>query len=138
MTAPSQDGETHLDSYTDEDPSAAMNPWSETPVNGHQTPARARVITHRLSFDGATGIIALPEDAQWMMEDAETDSDEDYGTTPSPTNASEADVAADLTMEASGSSPGTTHTSPKKTRHGTYFHHPERRRQTIPGAFPRS
>jgi len=132
------DGEAQQEAYADQDP-AAMDPWSETTANGTSPDERqqSRVLTHRLSFDGASGIIALPEDAHWMMEDVDTDSDEDYGTTPSPTNASEIDVTANPEAGNFVTSP-TTQSSPKKTRHGTYYHHPERRRQTIPGAFPTS
>lgn len=121
--------------YTDQDP-AALNPWSEAPANGTST-SDQRTRSRVLSFDGASGVIALPEDAHWMMEDADTDSDEDYGTTPSPTSASEVGMTPSADAESSRSSPA-SQASPKKTRHGTYYHHPERRRQTIPGAFPRS
>ncbi|TDL20250.1 DUF221-domain-containing protein [Rickenella mellea] len=102
------------------------NPWSEG------ARLRPRPLNHRLSFDGASGVIVLPEDGDWIMEEAETDSDEDYGNGGSRSSPSETPTQPNV--PASSSASGAT---PSKQRHGTYYHHPERRRQTIPGAFPR-
>lgn len=87
----------------------------------------------------------LPDEDDWL--DEEEDSDADYGTasamleqhgtdpvTPTPAPA--------MSLPESGpSSPleerNLTPVSPaRSSRYGTYFHHPERRRQPIPGAFP--
>ncbi|KIK42257.1 hypothetical protein CY34DRAFT_157349 [Suillus luteus UH-Slu-Lm8-n1] len=108
------------------------NPWVDTrTARGSQPHSN---LNHRLSFDPASGVIMLPEDGDWLMDD---DSDDDYGTmspTPegvhSPNNASQENL-----LPTNGQSPSTPLASPSKRRHGTYYHHPERRR-TIPGSFP--
>jgi hypothetical protein len=119
------------DSGATADPAVANNPWEDarpslTPVPLH----------HRLSFDHASGVIMLPEDGDWLVEDVDSDEEEDYGTenglehsqveTIAAENPSSPPVASAMTLSPSRSS-----------RYGTYFHHPERRRQPIPGAFPR-
>lgn len=131
--------------YSDRD-STLINPWSE----GHiETPSAsvtpgAKILQHRLSFDDASGVIALPDHANWLMEEADSDSEEDVGSAASastPTPHPHVRHDADPTnSNDSGPSHIATHmspTSPSKQRHGTYFHHPERRRQQIPGAFPK-
>lgn len=131
--------------YSDRD-STLINPWSE----GHnETPSAsvtpgAKILQHRLSFDDASGVIALPDHANWLMEEADSDSEEDVGSAASastPTPHPHVRHDADPTnSNESGPSHIATHmspTSPSKQRHGTYFHHPERRRQQIPGAFPK-
>ncbi|CCA67384.1 hypothetical protein PIIN_01215 [Serendipita indica DSM 11827] len=96
-----------------------------------------RQASHRLSFDPATGIITLPDGEVFFdrMENGnENESDSDYGEVSGETdtpddrsgNASTNDQAA---AEDQG-------TEPRTRRHSTYFHHPERRRQQVPGAFP--
>ncbi|KAJ6551627.1 hypothetical protein B0H19DRAFT_1158348 [Mycena capillaripes] len=116
----------------------ASNPWQES--------RRSTTLSHRLSFDPASGVINLPENDDWLHED--DDSDDDYGTNPA-TGGLENSVASlsDLdgpTSNSNGDSPlldvpisGSPTTPSRMSRYGTYFHHPERRRQTIPGAFPR-
>ncbi|KAJ7471304.1 hypothetical protein B0H11DRAFT_2041193 [Mycena galericulata] len=112
------------------------NPWEE----GRRSSAP---LGHRLSFDPASGVINLPDD-DWLHDDDE-DSDGDYGT---QTNGLENSVAtlSDLDGAAAngngedtmlGAPLSSSPTTPSRmSRYGTYFHHPERRRQVIPGAFP--
>ncbi|KAH7890363.1 hypothetical protein F5I97DRAFT_16920 [Phlebopus sp. FC_14] len=113
--------------------SASSNPWAEG-RSGRPSQAHSN-LNHRLSFDPASGVIMLPEDDNWLGEDDDS-SDEDYGTV-SPPDAERADSASQENVAPfGGHSPSTPLSSPSKRRHGTYYHHPERRRQTIPGAFP--
>lgn len=107
-------------------------------------------------------MIALPDD--WGMEDIGSDSDsEEYGMnsgtlSPTPshhdgdvvitTDAVHSDQLeqaqtgpeADEGLLVPGERPVSTTSTPTtpahKKRYTTYFHHPEKRRQTIPGAFP--
>lgn len=111
------------------DAAVVRNPWedshSRSVQNGH-------TINHRLSFDVASGVIMLPENETWI--DDAMDSDDDYEN--ENTGALEQSIT-----EASGAGDGEPLTSPpsspsRSSRYGTYFHHPERRRQVIPGAFP--
>lgn len=89
--------------------------------NGETRPAESHT-NNRLSFDPASGVIVLPEDSDWLGE--VSDSDADYMS--SVENQESANTVSAL-------SPLRTPTK----RHATYYHHPERRRQSIPGAFPR-
>ncbi|KIJ64119.1 hypothetical protein HYDPIDRAFT_112659 [Hydnomerulius pinastri MD-312] len=109
---------------------AGPNPWAEGRTG--RTEQSQSSLNHRFSFDPASGVIMLPEDDDWLAEDYDS-SDEDYGnvTPPSgegPSNASQENLSLN-------GSPSPVMASPKR-RHGTYYHHPERRRPTIPGAFP--
>ena len=111
------------------------NPWVGSRVQ--QGSHSQSNLSHRLSFDPGSGVIMLPEGDNWLAED-DDDSEDDYGSmtpTPegvhSPNNASQENLAA-----TNGRSPSTPLASPGKRRHGTYYHHPERRRSTIPGDFP--
>ncbi|EJD08522.1 DUF221-domain-containing protein [Fomitiporia mediterranea MF3/22] len=133
--------------YSDAD-STLGNPWTDY-QRDEQNGQDARRVSHRLSFDNATGVIVLPEDAHWLMEDADTDSEEeDYGNDSTPSNASvhengssvstALDAAGPSTAAAATATPTATVVTPSKQRHGTYFHHPEKRRKTIPGEFPGS
>ncbi|THU93310.1 DUF221-domain-containing protein [Dendrothele bispora CBS 962.96] len=145
---------------TDVEPNPA-NPWQDA-----QSHSPTNRVSHRLSFDHATGVIMLPEDGGWLADEDEIDSDEeevDYGvedgnvsaggtrppihrslTDPagaggvaSATSAASATTATD---DEEAATPVTTPSaSPSRlSRYGTYFHHPERRRMAIPGAFPTS
>ncbi|KAJ6460924.1 hypothetical protein C8R45DRAFT_1220848 [Mycena sanguinolenta] len=107
---------------------------------------RTANLSHRLSFDPASGVINLPDNDDWLDEDE--DSDQDFGT---QTGGMENSVGSlnDLEAPASNSNSegehtmldmpltGSPNTPSRLSRYGTYFHHPERRRQVIPGAFPR-
>ncbi|KAJ7595897.1 hypothetical protein C8J56DRAFT_852889 [Mycena floridula] len=109
-----------VDPGTPADPtSTASNPWEDVP---HR-------VNHRLSFDHATGVIMLPEDESWLHEEeGNSDEEEDYGTEDTSLHRAQTEPAFGSAMSASPS---------RLSRYGTYFHHPERRRQPIPGAFPR-
>ena len=116
------------------DPSM-QNPWSDAP----ESPVTRR-LHHRLSFDGASGVIILPEEPNWIMEDVDSDSEDESSRTPTPPAIRDAVHDADSSVAASTSRHTHAAPSPTKHRHGTYFHHPERRRhghQSIPGAFPK-
>ncbi len=122
------------------------NPWDDVPPVAHRAShSISPGLQRRLSFDHASGVIMLPDEDDWLEE--EEDSDADYGTasailekhgtdpvTPTPAPA--------MPLPESGpSSPleerNLMPVSPaRSSRYGTYFHHPERRRQPIPGAFP--
>ncbi|KAJ7083663.1 hypothetical protein B0H15DRAFT_850317 [Mycena belliarum] len=117
---------------------ASSNPWQESRRS-------SAPLSHRLSFDPASGVINLPDDADWLQED-DADSDEDLGTQIGDLENSVASLADLAAPEPNGSGEETmlrapisaSPTTPSRlSRYGTYFHHPERRRQVIPGAFPR-
>jgi len=92
-----------------------VNPWRESP---RPRLSQSEHLTHRLSFDYGSGVIALPEGEGWLPDD-ESDSD---------------DELPDARQSAAHSGPEDTDgpglASPK--RYNTYYHHPERRRQTLP------
>jgi calcium permeable stress-gated cation channel len=131
------------------------NPWHDE--NGAApsmrrsltAPAPTR-LTHRLSYDFGSGVIVLPEDTEWLAADDEDDeyeddeSDGDYGTIREEGDAAQGSQevgpsAADSTEQQSTDEGAVPRPSVfSRSRHRTYFHHPERRRQTIPGAFPNS
>ncbi|KAK0211136.1 hypothetical protein DFS33DRAFT_1251690 [Desarmillaria ectypa] len=109
----------------------SSNPWEDTQA---PTVRRAQTepvpLSHRLSYDQASGVIMLPDDDHWMGDEIDSD-EEDYGAVTgdsTPTGATSETVARSQPVPM----------SPGRSRYGTYFHHPERRRQPIPGAFPRS
>jgi len=108
------------------------NPWQEStagPSNlSHQTP---HTISHRLSYDFGSGVIVLPDDEIWL-EDVDSDSD-DVG------DIAENQASPELTVTENDqgvAGPDGQSISSSRTRYGTYFHHPERRWQSVPGAFP--
>jgi len=96
-------------------------PLDETQENGNSGPSEPH-INSRLSYDQASGVIMLPEDSGWLGEDS--DSDAEYMSSPENLENSD-DVSAQ------------PHIRTPTKRYATYYHHPERRRQSIPGAFPR-
>jgi len=96
-------------------------PPDEDQENGEFEPRESRA-NHRLSYDPASGVIVLPEDSDWLGE--ESDSDGEYMS--SVENQENSNTVSDL-----------PHTRSPTKRYATYYHHPERRRQSIPGAFPR-
>ncbi|KAF8661641.1 hypothetical protein AX16_001283 [Volvariella volvacea WC 439] len=187
----------------------AANPWEDTQSRSPNGHARGRPaagggqqdghLHHRLSFDHATGVIMLPDDGDWLI-DEDVDSDEEVSAS-GPTSAISPNPPANLNVVATpvlgagsvaAASPGegggtgngtkvsgggeyedsddyadsgsgtitpaegvvaTNAAEPgslspataggllmspsRASRYGTYFHHPERRRQLhIPGAFP--
>lgn len=118
----------------------ASNPWEDVqPPTVRRAQTTPSMVHHRLSFDHATGVIMIPDDENWLVDDVDSDED-DYGvedvhqiqrTQTEPTIGSGASEDEDPSGPSLSVSPSRT------SRYGTYFHHPERRRQTIPGAFPR-
>ncbi|KAL4243386.1 CSC1 family protein, partial [Abortiporus biennis] len=135
-----EEGET---SSTNE---VVANPWQDSsagasssrrPGNHHH-----RQLSHRLSFDAASGVIMLPEDDDWLEEE-ESDSDQDYGTPRGPGidrplpqepelhnawNSSSSSIAAGPSTGGVAVDPSITQ-SPSK-RYTTYYHHPEKRKRT--------
>ncbi|KAG6844854.1 hypothetical protein H0H87_003097 [Tephrocybe sp. NHM501043] len=112
------------------DPGAA-NPWEDPrprlTSNGH-------TLNHRLSFDVASGVIMLPDNETWLDDSADSDEEDLQNTGGLEQSITEASVVGD------GDEPlvvSPTSSPSRASRYGTYFHHPERRRQTVPGAFPR-
>ncbi|KAL1726511.1 hypothetical protein EV714DRAFT_287182 [Schizophyllum commune] len=148
---------------TNGEPHDDANPWQqESPARPSQRRARTAPapLHHRLSFDQATGVINLPDDESWLVgglegeeaaaasDEEDVDSDEDYGTVQhvvahnqsrrtsliapgrqGSVGPQRGSVAGDSVVDAEG-------TPSRTSRYGTYFHHPERRRLQIPGAFP--
>ena len=109
--------------------------------HGQTLSAVRRPMAHRLSFDQATGVIILPDDGEWLLQDE--DSDSEGGASHETVQHDEAAVNGGEPTGATGSvdsalGPGTGGERSSGRRHRTYYHHPERRRQTLPGAFPRS
>jgi hypothetical protein len=141
------------------------NPWSDATAVPRLT-CRATetdgLLQKRLSFDGAIGVIVLPDD--WGMENIGNDSDsKEYGTnsgtllptlshhdgnvviTTDAVHSDQLEQAQAAGSETDGllapeERPASTTSTPAtpvhKNRYTTYFHHPEKRRQTTPGAFP--
>ncbi|TFK68047.1 DUF221-domain-containing protein [Pluteus cervinus] len=111
-----------------------VNPWEDAqsrsdPSSNSQGPSPTP-LNHRLSFDHATGVIMLPDDGDWLRE--ESDSDHEPGYSASAESGTEPGEPSSDSSSVAGVPPTPSRTS----RYGTYFHHPERRRQPIPGAFP--
>ena len=122
------------------DSTRAMDPWKDRlgrPISVVTAPATAGQLSqspqqiNRLSFDPASGVIAVPDD-DWLDDY----SDDDYGdSTPTSGGTSGGDGSEHAAGGTDGG-PSPTSPTPANKRHSTYFHHPERRK-TIPGAFPR-
>lgn len=101
------------------------NPWQDsTPGPSRRADDDQRHLSHRLSFDAATGVIMLPDEEQWIEEE-ESDSDQDYGT---PRGQADLITGDDLEQSWLGD-PANVTQSPTK-RYTTYYHHPERRKRT--------
>ncbi|KAI0249273.1 DUF221-domain-containing protein [Lactifluus subvellereus] len=113
------------------------NPWQE-PIAGPSSPSQTHhMVNHRLSYDFGSGVIILPEDGVWL-EGVDSDSDDDYGSGDASRRSQ---VMPDSAVSedgqgAAGSSDVEDVGGSSRMRYGTYFHHPERRRQSVPGAFP--
>ncbi len=102
------------------------NPWTDQTVvrprpRGHRS-ANGGQVQRRLSFDAASGVIALPEDQDWLCEDSDSD---DYGELQAST-LMDSQIVEGASSEGgpavAGGSPGTN------KRYSTYYHHPERRK----------
>jgi len=101
--------------------SRGHGPPDETQEYGGPGPSEPH-ISNRLSYDQATGVIMLPEGSDWLGEDS--DSDAEY-------------MSSAENLENSDNVSALPHLRTPTKRYATYYHHPERRRQSIPGAFPR-
>ena len=119
------------------DPTVINNPWEDARPRTRRSYSHAPPppLSHRLSYDHASGVIMLPDDGDWLEEEDDDDSDElNYGTT----NGVETESV--LNEDSAVSIPPSPSQQARPSRYGTYFHHPERtaarRRQSIPGAFP--
>jgi hypothetical protein len=73
-------------------------------------------------------------DHDWLEEEEDDSEEQDYGTE----NGLEQSLTESMISEetATPTSPSPAQPLSRLSRYGTYFHHPERRRQTVPGAFP--
>ncbi|KAL4080029.1 hypothetical protein V8B97DRAFT_1929520 [Scleroderma yunnanense] len=107
---------------------SSANPWANARTQS--------TLAHRLSFDPGSGVIILPEGDDWLVGE-EDSSDEDYGNSTPPSRDDQGNTSQEDLASIESQSPSTPLASPKR-RHGTYYHHPERRRHTVPGAFPQS
>lgn len=96
-------------------------PSDEAQDDGNPGPSGLHA-ANRLSYDQASGVIMLPEDSDWLGE--ESDSDAEY-------------VSSSENLETLNNVSTLPRVRSPTKRYGTYYHHPERRRQSIPGAFPR-
>jgi hypothetical protein len=114
--------------------SSVANPWQDARPNLsrplHTGPMN---LSHRLSFDQASGVIVLPEDGTWLEEDDDSESEEEE----SSDGVQDFQPGQSTAAGAVSTSPVSNSLvlTPSKRRYGTYYHHPERRRP-IPGAFP--
>ncbi|KAH9060511.1 DUF221-domain-containing protein [Lactarius vividus] len=115
------------------------NPWQEQ-IAGSSSSQTHRAINHRLSYDFDSGVIILPDDGVWP-EGLDSDSEDDAGIASNSSRHPQ--VLSDSAIPGGGQevvgTPDVQNVSGStKPRYGTYFHHPERRWQSVPGAFPNS
>ena len=110
------------------------NPWQESTPDSSQS---RHTLNHRLSYDFGSGVIVLPDDEIWL-DGMESDSEDDGGNGDIAGGQATPERAVSEDDQGSGGSDGQTITGLSRTRYGTYFHHPERRWQSVPGAFPTS
>ncbi|KAI0290933.1 DUF221-domain-containing protein [Multifurca ochricompacta] len=117
------------------------NPWQEPTAGPSSHSQMPHTVSHRLSYDFGSGVIILPEDGIWL-EGVDSDSEDDSdGDVPGRTRAFSSFVAPEHSQnagDAGGRSDAQNAGGSSKGRYGTYFHHPERRWQSVPGAFPAS
>ncbi|KAH9042433.1 DUF221-domain-containing protein [Lactarius pseudohatsudake] len=116
------------------------NPWQEQIAGSSSSSQTHRAISHRLSYDFDSGVIILPDDGVWP-EGLDSDSEDDAGIAGNSPRHPQ--VLSDSAIPAGGQevvgTPDAQNVSGStKSRYGTYFHHPERRWQSVPGAFPTS
>lgn len=118
----------------------ANNPWQE-PITGSSSSYQTHHATnHRLSYDFGSGVIILPDDGVWP-EGLDSDSEDDAGNAGNSPRRSQAlsdSAIPEGGLEVDGTPDTQNVSGSSKTRYGTYFHHPERRWQSVPGAFPTS
>jgi calcium permeable stress-gated cation channel len=113
------------------------NPWQESTPDSSNVSQSHHTINHRLSYDFGSGVIVLPDDGIWL-DGVESDSEDEDGDGNIAGDQATPERAVSEDDQGSGSSDGQTITGLSRTRYGTYFHHPERRWQSVPGAFPTS
>ncbi|KAI9465651.1 DUF221-domain-containing protein [Lactarius psammicola] len=116
------------------------NPWQEQIAGSSSSSQTHRAINHRLSYDFDSGVIILPDDGVWP-EGLDSDSEDDAGITSNSPRGSQVLSESAITggdQEVVGTPDAQNVNRLSKTRYGTYFHHPERRWQSVPGAFPTS
>lgn len=114
------------------------NPWQESTAGPSNLSQPHHTINHRLSYDFGSGVIVLPDDGIWL-EDVDSESDVDDGSGDVAGGQASPELAAPEDGQGVAGGPdGQVVSGPSKTRYGTYFHHPERRWQSVPGAFPAS
>jgi hypothetical protein len=112
------------------------NPWQEQIAGSSGSSQKHRAISHRLSYDFDSGVIILPDDEVWP-EALDSDSEDDAGNADSSSRPLLSDSAIPGGgQEVVGTADVQNVSVASKTRYGTYFHHPERRWQSVPGAFP--
>lgn len=114
------------------------NPWQDAGASSRRRQQPNRAMSEPLNYDHASGVIILPDEDGWLEEE-EADSDEvvnglDQSMTESMMSLREGGASTD---GEGGEGEATPLNTGRQSRYGTYFHHPERRRQQIPGAFPR-
>jgi hypothetical protein len=110
------------------------NPWQES-TDPSNLSGLHRTINHRLSYDFGSGVIVLPDDEVWL-EGVDSDSEDDDGNGDNAGGQATPERTVPEDDQGSGGPDGQTMTGLSRTRYGTYYHHPERRGQSIPGAFP--
>jgi len=115
------------------------NPWQESTAGPSNLPhERPHTINHRLSYDFGSGVIVLPDDEIWLQGvDSDSDDDEDRSGDIAEGQALP-ELAATENDQGVPGPDGESISGSSRPRYGTYFHHPERRWQSVPGAFPTS
>ena len=115
------------------------NPWQEQIAGSSHSSQTQRAISHRLSYDFDSGVIILPDDGIWPEEDSDSEDDAgSAGNRPRPSQVLSDSAIPGGGHEVVGVLDAQNVSGSSKTRYGTYFHHPERRWQSVPGAFPTS
>ncbi|KAF8273382.1 DUF221-domain-containing protein [Lactarius quietus] len=116
------------------------NPWQEQIAGSSSSSQSQHAISHRLSYDFGSGVIILPDDGVWP-EGLDSDSEDDAGSAGDSSRPSQVLSESAIpggNQEVVGTPDVQNVSSSSRPRYGTYFHHPERRWQSVPGAFPTS
>jgi hypothetical protein len=116
------------------------DPWQEQIAGSSSSSQTQHAIRHRLSYDFGSGVIILPDDGVWP-EGLDSDSEEDAGSAGDSSRPSQLPSESAITggnQEVVGTPDVQNVSGTSRIRYGTYFHHPERRWQSVPGAFPTS
>ena len=123
------------------DPTVTNNPWEDARPGPRRTYNHAPPLRHRLSSDHASGVIMLPDDGDWLQEEGDDDDDSDEPNYKGAANGLENESI--LNEDSIVGAPSSPSQQLRPSRHGTYFHHPERvaarrRVQSVPVVFPPS